>query len=206
VSAESGAKLTGGGDKARSEDSELYRLTKLVIGIVLGAAGAAVTFATLHDRIWPPVTVYGGQVVSADIVQAGVSYAVYVQAHPNLFTHPKQAIKKAGLLANRRGAVVAVVIDTQGLRGRHCDVEYTVYRAPFTPLTRPKTALRRCTAHVQNGDEGGWEAWVMLPKPAPGEPPHRLFIRFYLYDSNGFLIGPGKATQTFGWNGVTATA
>jgi hypothetical protein len=182
------------------------RLAKVAVAFVAGAATLTVTLFQVHDRIWPPVSVHGGEVVSADLVQVGVSYGAYVRKHPRLIGDTNAALEKAGDRVNEAGAVVDVVLRMEGLRGRHCRVEYTVYRSPLTPVIGPTEALAQCTAHVQDGDEGGWPAWVELPQQTGRDPKgrpvwHRYFVRFDLYDEHGLLIGPSKNTPVFGWNG-----
>ena len=191
--------------------SDVARASKFMIAVLAGAAGAAVTLFQVHDRLWPPVKVYGGEVVSASVVQVGTSYQRYVSDHRYLFPDWKKDIDNNRSIDTTRGAVVAIVFKMEGLRGRHFYVRYTVYRTPFTPLVGPAVALGTATSHVQDGDQGGWEQWVELPTrqtatdagvPLAG----RYFVRFDLFDEHGLLIGPGKATQTFGWNGDTGSA
>jgi hypothetical protein len=182
---------------------DVVRLGKLVFAVVVGAAGAALTLGQLHDRIWPPVTVFGGEIVSADLLQVGVSQGRYIEEHPYLYPNRKQTLDGLGPAVTKPGAVVAVVVRVEGLRGHECIVKATLYRAPFTPVIGPAKA-GTCTAHVQDGDEGGWEAWIALPG-GRSTVAHRYFVRFDLYAKSGLLIGPGLATKTFGWNGETAT-
>jgi hypothetical protein len=185
---------------------DLARGSKFLIAIVAGAAGAAVTLFQVHDRLWPPVKVYGGEVMSADVVQVGTSFQRYVSDHRYLFPDWKKTIDKNRSIDTTRGAVVDVVFKMQGLRGRQFIVRYTVYRTPFTPVVGPAVALGTATSHVQDGDQGGWEQWVELPTrqnaaDAGVSLEGRYFVRFDLFDDHGLLIGPGRATQTFGWNG-----
>jgi hypothetical protein len=191
----------GGASGIRAAD-----VVKVALGILIGAAGLALTLFQLHDRIWPPVTVQGGEVVAADLVAANVTYENYVNHHRLWFPHPDQAVAHAGPLANDPGVVVDVVLRMQGLRGRECHVIYRVYRTPLALAIGPRKALTKCTARVQDGDEGGWAAWVPLPTPPPdaaGKPvTHHYFIRFDLLDEHGQLLGPGKTTKVFGWNGL----
>ena len=190
---------------------DVARASKFLIAVLAGAAGAVVAMFQVHDRLWPPVKVYGGEVVSADVVQVGTSFQRYVSDHRYLFPNWKHVIDENESIDTKRGAVVAIVFKMEGLRGRHFDVRYTVYRTPFTPMLGPAVALGTATSHVQDGDQGGWEQWVELPTkqtateagmPLEG----RYFVRFDLFDEHGLLIGPGKATQTFGWNGDTGSA
>jgi hypothetical protein len=169
---------------------------KPAIAFVAGALALTVTVFQLHDRIWPPVTVRGGEVVAADLILMNVSYARYVRQHEELFPDPDETIKKAGIDANLPGVVVAVVLRLQGLRHRDCRVIYTVYRIPLQPVIGPRDALERCEGRVQDGDQGGWPAWAKLPS-GPGQ----YFVRFDLYDSGGRLLGPGKTTRVFTWDG-----
>ena len=195
----------GGGDRGK----RAARLARLPVAFVAGAAALAVTLFQLHDRIWPPVNVQGGEVVAVDLVDV-VSYQTYVTQHPTFFPDPKGTITRAGAQANRKGVVVEVVLRMEGLRGRHCHAAYTVYRTPLNIVYRQPSALDKCTARVQNGDEGGWAAWVLLPKTRldrTGRPiEHRYFVRFDLFDDHGLLIGPGKSTTVFGWNGEGVTS
>jgi len=192
--------------KRNDAPREVVRLGKFAFAVAVGAAGAALTFGQLHDRIWPPVTVFGGDVASADVLQVGVSQGRYVAEHRYLYRHWKRQLASLGAAVTKRGVVVAVVVHVEGLRGHQCIVKATLYEAPFTPVFGPAKAAT-CVAHVQDGDEGGWEAWIALPGAKSGRPvTHRYFVRFDLYGRNGLLIGPGLATKTFGWNGETATA
>jgi hypothetical protein len=190
--------------------TDLGRATKFLIAVLAGAAGAAVTLFQVHDRLWPPVKVYGGEVLSSELVQVGTSFQQYVSDHRYLFPDWKGVIDKNWSIDTTRGAVVAVVFKMQGLRERHFNVRYTVYRTPFRPMVGPVVALGTGTSHVQDGDEGGWEQWAQLPTnqdatkagvPLKG----RYFVRFDLFDDHGLLIGPGKTTRTFGWNGETGS-
>jgi hypothetical protein len=104
-------------------------------------------------------------------------------------------VRDAGPLAVRTVAVVDVVLRLQGLRGRSCSAVFTLYRAPLDPLHSGR-ALAQCTGRVQDGDEGGWQAYVLLPRK-----PGRYFVRFDLYDERGLLLGPGKSTRVFAWAG-----
>jgi hypothetical protein len=169
---------------------------KPILAFVAGALALTVTIFNLHDRIWPPVNVRGGEVVAADLIRIDVSYVRYVQQHPDLFPDPGKTIDDAGTEANLPGVVVAVVLRLQGLRNRDCRVTYTVYRVPLRPVFGPLEALERCEGRVQDGDQGGWPAWVKLPSRAG-----RYFVRFDLYDSEGRLLGPGKVTPAFDWGG-----
>jgi hypothetical protein len=184
----------------------LWAAGKVVAAFVAGAITIAIGALALHDYFWPPVKVQGGEVVAADLVGVGVSYTRYVYQHPLYFPDPKKATLDAGAEANVPGAVVEVVLKMEGLRGRHCQAVFTVYRMPLTPVIGPTQALAKCTSHVQDGDEGGWAAWVPLPTPrttAARQPvTQHYFIRFDLLDEHGQYLGPGKTTPVFGWNGV----
>jgi hypothetical protein len=191
-----------GDNQARAHG--IIRLGKVPFAFVAGAAALTVTLFQLHDRIWPPVTVHGGEVVAADLVQLDVTYVDYVHTHKHLYPDEKRALRAARIAVNTRGAIVEVVLQMRGLRGRHCIVQYSVYRLPLTRVIGPEAALTECTATVRDGDEGGWPAWVQLPRSdsrAKVRSGNRYFIRFGLYDNNGLLIGPGKSTAVFTWNG-----
>jgi hypothetical protein len=169
---------------------------KPVLAFVAGALALTLTIFNLHDRIWPPATVRGGEVVAADLILMNVSFGRYVRDHNELYPNPDQTIEDSGIGVNLPGVVVAVVLRLQGLRNRDCRVTYTVYRVPLQPVLGPKDALERCEGRVQDGDQGGWPAWAQLPKRAG-----RYFVRFDLYDSDGRLLGPGKTTPVFAWAG-----
>jgi hypothetical protein len=193
-----------------SDDRRLVKLARVPIAFVAGAATLTVTLFQVHDRIWPPETVRGGEVVSVDLVEVGVSYARYVDDHPLLYPDRKSTLTKAGNIVVKNGAVVNVVIRMQGLRGRHCRAMYTVYRTPLEPVIGPEKALEDCTLRVQDGEQGGWAAWVELPQYIysarnPRPVAHRYFIRFDLFDDDGRLIGPSKRSQVFGWDGERMT-
>jgi len=180
------------------------RFARVPVAFAAGAATLAVTSFQLHDRIWPSVTVQGGEVVAADVVAVGVSYGQYVTEHKLLFPHTKETLLLAGSKVTLRGAIVNVVLRMEGLSGRSCKAQYTVYRTPLTPVIGPRESLKDCTATVRDGDQGGWPAWVELPQKTRrgrnGRPvTHRYFIRFDLYDEDGRLIGPGKNSRVFGW-------
>lgn len=181
-----------------TEERRWITRAKVPLAFLGGALSLSLALFQVHDRLWPPATVHGGEVVAADVVELGVSYGSYVHDHPLLFPDPKATLLRAGDAVTKRGAVVDVVLRMDGLRGRACRAVYTVYRMPLHPVLRSKEALAKCTAHVQDGDEGGWPAWVELPKTTMTQ---RYFVRFDLYDDNGLFIGPGKNTQVFAWNG-----
>jgi hypothetical protein len=173
--------------------------SKGIAAFVAGLFALAVTVTQLHDRLWPPVTVYGGEFVAVDLVALNVSYRAYVRSHPEFYPSRKiqdDAIENAGDNANWPGAEVAVVIRVEGLRNQKCYVRYRVYRWPLEPVVVPKSR-QECSARVQSGDEGGWFAWVRLPAKKG-----RYFVRFDLYDGRGLLLGPGRSTRPFRWAGA----
>lgn len=192
--------------RPEARGARALRLARLPVAFLGGALTLTLALFQVHDRLWPPATVHGGEVVAADVVQLGVSYGRYVHEHPLLYPNPKATLRHAGSLENRPGAVVDVVLRMEGLRGRSCRAEYTVYRTPLRVVLGPKESLAHCTANVQDGDEGGWPAWVELPpvrRDARGRPlTQHLFVRFDLYDERGLFLGPGKDTQVVAWDGT----
>jgi hypothetical protein len=178
---------------AAAEARRVAGWTKGALAFAAGVLAFAATAFGLHDRIWPPVKVRGGTILSADILELGVSRANYVGEHPIYFPHPQQTLATLTAADRARvGAVVQVVIRLEGLRGRHCELRYTVYEAqPLRPLYGA-AALTSCTAVVQDGDQNGWDFWIPTPR-ARGA----YFVRFDLYDNRGEVFGPGRRTPTF---------
>ena len=59
------------GERPHSDSRTTWlRLAKLPVAFVAGAAALTLTLFQLHDRIWPPATVHGGEVIAADLVRS----------------------------------------------------------------------------------------------------------------------------------------
>jgi hypothetical protein len=178
---------------ARREARQLAGWTKATLAFAAGVLAFAATAFGLHDRIWPPVKVRGGTILSADILEAGISRRDYVYEHPIYFPHPQETLATLTKADGARlGAVVQVVIRLEGLRGRHCKLLYTVYDARALRPLYDAPALTSCTAFVQDGDQNGWDFWIPTPRTRGA-----YFIRFDLYDDRGEVFGPGRRTTTF---------